>query len=161
MNTRVLGIDPGLCNTGWGVIERYAYRTTWIAHGVIKTRSEESLPDRLIFLNREMDKVMQTYHPHAFCIEEIFMNSNPESTLKLGMARGVLLMLAGVYQLPVYEFRPNHVKKTVTGSGHADKEQMIQMIQILLSPKAPLSKDAADALAIAFCYNPLSWKLAK
>ena len=66
MNTRVLGIDPGLCNTGWGVIERYAYRTTWIAHGVIKTRSEESLPDRLIFLNREMDKVMQTYHPHAF-----------------------------------------------------------------------------------------------
>ena len=81
------------------------------------------------------------------------MNNNPNSTLKLGMARGVLLMLPGMFNTPVFEYRPNHVKKTVTGSGHADKEQIMKMIQILLRPKEAVTSDAADALAVAMCHN--------
>ena len=83
------------------------------------------------------------------------MNNNPESTLKLGMARGVLLMLPSIFNIPVFEYRPNHVKKAVTGSGHADKEQIMKMIQLLLRPQEVVTKDSADALAIALCHSPL------
>lgn len=149
---RILGIDPGLCNTGWGIIEKKGYKASWVAHGVIKPDTKAELPNRLSHLYLEMKTIIETYEPNAICIEEIFMNTNPQSTLKLGMARGVLMMLGGLFNLHVSEFRPNHIKKTVTGSGHADKGQIMRMMQILLNPKDPISSDAADALAVAFCY---------
>lgn len=148
----MLGIDPGLCKTGWGIIDKVGLKASWVAHGVFQTKSQENLSNRLNFLHIKVKEIVELYNPDVLCIEEIFMNNNPESTLKLGMARGVILMLPAVFKLPFFEYRPNHVKKTVTGSGHADKEQIVKMIQLLLSPKEPVTKDSADALAVALCH---------
>jgi len=149
---RILGIDPGLVKTGFGIIEKKNNQYTWIAHGVLTTKIKDPLPQRLTSLHQQMSAVIEEHKPHVFCIEEIFMNNNPQSTLKLGMARGVLIMLASVFNLPFFEYRPNYIKKTVVGNGHADKDQVAKMVQLILSPKEPLTKDASDALAVAMCY---------
>ena len=152
-NLRVLGIDPGLCKTGWGVIDKAGFKSSWVAHGIFQTKSETPLPDRLFYLHEQVKIIIELYKPDVLCIEEIFMNNNPESTLKLGMARGVLLMLPGIFKIPVFEYRPNYIKKAITGSGHADKEQIMKMIQLLLKPKDAITKDSADALAIALSHS--------
>ncbi|USO02622.1 MAG: crossover junction endodeoxyribonuclease RuvC [Alphaproteobacteria bacterium] len=149
---RVLGIDPGLVKTGFGVIEKKNNQSRWIAHGVLKTKIKDPLPIRLTSLHQQMSAVIEEHKPHILCIEEIFMNNNPQSTLKLGMARGVLIMLASVFNMPFFEYRPNYIKKTVTGSGHADKEQIMKMVELLLSPQEPITQDSSDALAVALCY---------
>ena len=152
-NLRILGIDPGLCKTGWGMIHKIGHQSSWISHGVFQTKPEDTLSDRLCFLHTQVKHIIELYQPDVICLEEIFMNTNPNSTLKLGMARGVLLMLPSLFHIPVFEYRPNYVKKAVTGSGHADKEQVIKMIQLLLRPQQEMTKDSADALAIALCHT--------
>lgn len=150
---RILGIDPGLCKTGWGILDKNGHKTTWVAHGIFQTKSTELLPERLYFLHTKIKETIELHQPNVLCIEEIFMNNNPSSTLKLGMARGAILMLAPLFNLPFFEYRPNYIKKSLTGNGHANKEQMMKMVQLLLSPKTHLTEDAADALAIAFCHS--------
>lgn len=150
---KIIGIDPGLQRTGWGVIKSAGNSLTYIGHGVVETNPDNSLPERLNFLHHELMKVLQQFQPNEAAVEETFVNANPASALKLGMARGVVLFTPAAFGLPVSEYSANKIKKTVVGSGHADKSQIAHMIALLL-PTMPkgVKADAADALAIAICH---------
>lgn len=153
-NVRFLGLDPGLQRTGWGILEVKGGQTyAYIAHGVIATNSAEEIPNRLSYLFSELLKLIDTYNPNEVAIEEIFVNKNPLSSLKLGLARGVVLMAPAHRTLSLKEYPSTTVKKTLTGNGHAPKEQVAHMVHFFL-PKAPFSikQDATDALAIALCH---------
>jgi crossover junction endodeoxyribonuclease RuvC len=149
---RILGLDPGLRHTGWGIIESSGHSLKYIAHGVIKTPKEDSLPLRLRYLFEELSAIIKTFTPHEAAVEETFVNKNPASALKLGMARGVVLMVPAAANIPVGEYSANKVKKSVVGVGHADKDQVSMMVQRLLSGCSVVSADAADALAVAICH---------
>lgn len=150
---KIIGLDPGLQRTGWGIIKISGSSLSYIAHGVVETNVNNPLPDRLNFLHQELMQILQQFQPDEAAIEETFVNSNPASTLKLGMARGVILFTPAAFGLPVSEYSANKIKKTVVGSGHADKYQVAHMISLLL-PTIPknIKADAADALAIAICH---------
>lgn len=153
---RVLGIDPALRNLGWGVVEVVGNTYTHIASGTISVPTAQTLAERLAHIHREVSRLVETYEPHEAAVEEVFVNMNPASTLKLGMARGVALMVPALYNLPVSEYTPNNIKKALVGSGHASKDQMNLMVKQFL-PKAgdasgKLAPDAADALAVAICH---------
>lgn len=150
---RILGIDPGLRNTGWGVIDVRGNHLKYVAHGVIKTDSEQDLAPRLSYLYKKLDDVIQIYSPHEAAVEETFMNNNPASALKLGMARGVVLLAPAEKGLRVGEYSANRVKKAVVGVGHADKSQVAVMVQRLLLGCEKVTADAADALAVAICHS--------
>jgi crossover junction endodeoxyribonuclease RuvC len=149
--TRILGIDPGLNRTGWGVIESEDNRLRHVAHGVITSDPADALSTRLSALYSELAKVIVTWQPEEAAVEEVFVNKNPASTLKLGMARGVALLAPAMAGLSVGEYAANLVKKSVVGSGHADKSQVAMMVGILL-PGTKAKADAADALAVAICH---------
>jgi len=149
---RILGIDPGLRITGWGVIEIEGSRLSHVAHGTVCSDSESLMGDRLNQLYQGLLKVIDLYKPHEAAIEEVFMNTNPLSTLKLGMARGVAILAPAERGLKVAEYGANKVKKSVVGSGHASKEQIAAMIKILL-PGCTATLDAADALGVAICHS--------
>lgn len=149
---RILGLDPGLRITGWGIIESCGNRLSYVAHGVARTAEEAPLAIRLHQLYQELYRVIEHYHPTSAAVEEIFVNKNPGSTLKLGMARGVVLLVPAQCQVPVSEYSANKVKKSVVGSGHADKVQVESMIKMLLPDAREATKDAADALAVAICH---------
>jgi crossover junction endodeoxyribonuclease RuvC len=149
---RIIGIDPGLNNTGWGIIEQNQNALSYIASGVIKTNAKTPLSERLHLIDSELDKVISLYKPVSSAIEETFINKSGSSSLKLGMARGVAFLAPARVGLEVAEYGANKVKKSVVGAGHADKNQIQMMVKILL-PKADFkSADAADALAIAICH---------
>lgn len=150
--TRILGLDPGLRHTGWGIIEQKSNRLFYLAHGVISSHSDLTLSQRLQQLFSSLEEVIQNYKPQEAAVEETFVNKNPRSTLKLGMARGVVLLAPSYYNLPVFEYSANQVKKAVVGAGHAEKDQVALMVSRLLDACEKVSHDGADALAIAICH---------
>ena len=149
---RLIGIDPGLRNTGWGIIAVKDNRLIHIADGVILSDAKNSLAERLVQIYDGLLEVIQEYQPDEAAVEETFVNKNPVSTLKLGQARGIALLVPARRGIPVAEYLPNLVKKTVVGSGHAAKEQIQMMIKTLLPGCEIKTADAADALAIAVCH---------
>lgn len=148
---RLIGFDPGLRLTGWGVIDVEGNRLRHVAHGVIKVATTGSLAERLNELFGGIVAVVEAQRPVEAAVEETFVNVNPGSTLKLGQARGVVLLAPARAGLPVYEYAANLVKKSVVGAGHADKNQIAMMVARLL-PGVTATADAADALAVAICH---------
>lgn len=149
---RIIGFDPGLRRTGWGIIESDGVRLVYIASGVITPPTDDDLAYRLSSLFEEATSVIQRFRPSEAAVEETFVNENPRSTLKLGQARGAVLLAPARLGLKVAEYTPNLIKKSVTGTGHAEKQQIQAMISFLL-PKAVFgSADEADALAIAITH---------
>ncbi|MEO6420895.1 MAG: crossover junction endodeoxyribonuclease RuvC, partial [Polyangiaceae bacterium] len=143
----VLGIDPGTRLCGWGVVARNGTRLTHVAHGVIRCDETEALSARLVQIERELVEVLTEYHPTHAGIEGLFFAKNASSAAKLGHARGVVLLVCARAGLFIAEYAPAQVKRTVAGGGRADKNQMAQMVRVILGlPSAPPS-DAADALA--------------
>ena len=149
---RLLGLDPGLQRTGWGVIEAEANRLRHVANGVIATDGERPLAARLVQLHDGLSQVIASFRPDEAAVEESFVNRNPASTLRLGMARGTTLLTAAQSGLVVAEYAPNLVKKSVVGTGHAAKEQVQHMVRLLLAGCRLNGADAADALAVAICH---------
>lgn len=149
---RLLGLDPGLRMTGWGVIEAEGNRLIWIADGTVSSDEKLPLSDRLAQLHRGVSAVIAEYRPDEAAIEETFVNRNPASTLKLGQARGAVLAAAGLASLAVAEYAPLLVKKSVVGHGQAAKQQIGMMVRQLLPACQTRSEDAADALAVAICH---------
>ncbi len=152
---RILGLDPGLRHTGWGVIEKEGAHTRFIAAGVINPDDTNTLADRLAELHSELKKVIAEYNPDEAAVEETFVNKNPNSTLKLGQARGVVLLTPALMNIAVFEYTPNQIKKMIVGAGHADKNQVDMMVRTLLQKTVPtkIPPDASDALAIALCHG--------
>ena len=149
--TRILGVDPGLNRTGWGVIDSEGNRLRHVAHGVVASDPADALSVRLSALYGELAKIIVTWRPDEAAVEEVFVNRNPASTLKLGMARGIALLAPAMAGLGVAEYAANLVKKSIVGVGHADKAQVAMMVARIL-PGANSKADAADALAVAICH---------
>ncbi|MEM1345447.1 MAG: crossover junction endodeoxyribonuclease RuvC [Pseudomonadota bacterium] len=148
---RVIGIDPGLRNTGWGVVSAVNGRVSHIADGVCRS-GEGSLAERLACLYEALDAVIAAQAPDQAAVEQTFVNKDASATLKLGQARAVALLVPARRGLAVAEYAPNAVKKAVVGVGHADKAQVLHMIRRLLPGVEPAGPDATDALAIALCH---------
>jgi crossover junction endodeoxyribonuclease RuvC len=146
---RILGIDPGLRRTGWGLIESAGLRLTFVAAGTIRPRDDAALPDRLADLFAGLCDAIEAWAPAEAAVEQTFVNKDARATLKLGQARGIALLAPARAGLAIAEYAPNAVKKSVVGSGHADKAQIRAMLAVLLPRATPDSEDAADALAIA------------
>ena len=149
---RIIGLDPGLRTTGWGVIESIDNRLKYIGHGLIQPDEKQDLSLRLACLYREITRLIEQFEPDEAAVEETFMNVNAASALKLGQARGVVLVTPALMGLSVAEYAPNKIKKSVVGAGHAEKSQVIMMMKHLLPGSGILSADAADALAVAVCH---------
>ena len=149
---KLLGIDPGLRNTGWGVIETDGNRLVYVGDGVVTSDPSLSLAERLVQLHDGLLKVIERFQPKEAAVEETFVNVNPSSTLKLGQARGIALFVPSKSGLRVSEYSPNLIKKSLVGSGHASKEQVQMMINTLLPGCDFQTADSADALAIAICH---------
>jgi crossover junction endodeoxyribonuclease RuvC len=157
MTCRILGIDPGLRQTGFGVIEKSGEKLIYVASGTIRTTSGkgadiEDLPTRLKTILDSLFEVIDTYAPQQAAVEKVFVNVNPQSTLLLGQARGAAISAAVLRQLPVAEYTALQVKQSVVGNGHAAKEQVQEMGKRLLKLPANPSPDSADALACAICH---------
>ncbi|ACT51643.1 crossover junction endodeoxyribonuclease RuvC [Methylovorus glucosotrophus] len=154
---RILGIDPGLRLTGFGVIEKTGEKLSYIASGTIKTTQGkgaeiEDLPSRLKIILDGLAEVIATYAPEQVAIEKVFVNVNPQSTLLLGQARGAAICAAVIQNLPVAEYTALQVKQSVVGNGHAAKEQVQEMVKRLLKLPGVPKPDSADALACAICH---------
>lgn len=149
---RILGLDPGLQRTGWGVIEMRDNRMSHVAHGVITSTSKKPLAERLAELFEDLAALIARFAPDQAAVEETFVNKNPETTLKLGIARGMALLAPARVGIPVGEYPATLVKKSVVGTGHATKDQIQMMVKTLLPGVSIESADAADALAVAICH---------
>jgi crossover junction endodeoxyribonuclease RuvC len=149
---RILGLDPGLRRTGWGIISVAGSRLTWVAHGVIKPDDKLALSDRLLAVFEGVSGIIESYQPDESAIEEIFMISNGHSTLKLGQARAAAMIAPARAGLIVGEYAAKVVKKAVVGTGNADKDQIAFMIARLLPTAGGPTADAADALAVAITH---------
>ena len=151
---RILGLDPGLRHTGWGIIDKNGSSISFVAAGVISADTDLMLAERLAQIHASLAKIIEEYSPQEAAIEETFVNVNPTSTLKLGQARGVAMLTPALYKIPVSEYTPNQIKKMVVGVGHATKPQVDMMVKKMM-PTLPnkLPADAADALAIALCHG--------
>jgi crossover junction endodeoxyribonuclease RuvC len=149
---KLLGLDPGLGTTGWGVIQADGNRLSHIANGQLKTNASAPLPERLADLARQLETLIGEYSPEGAAVEEVFVNKNPQSTLKLGQARGVVLMCAARAGIAVGEYAPRLVKKAVVGTGAAEKAQVHAMVSRLLPGAKIAGPDAADALAVAITH---------
>ena len=147
--TRILGLDPGLRRTGWGVIESEGSRLRWIAHGVVAPDDKAPFPERLLHLLEQVGEVCAAYACDEAAIEEVFVNVNPASTLKLGHARAAVMLAPARAGLSVAEYAPTLIKKAVVGAGQADKSQIAFMVKRLLPASGEVKADAADALAVA------------
>ena len=149
---KILGLDPGLGTTGWGLIQADGNRLSHIGNGQLKTDSAESLPRRLSHLASQLEALIADCAPNAAAVEEVFVNKNPQSTLKLGQARGVVLRVAARAGIEVGEYAARFVKKAVVGVGNAEKAQVHAMVQRLLPGARIAGPDAADALAVAITH---------
>ena len=150
---RILGLDPSLSSTGWGIVEVENNRLRYVADGFIKTDPKLPIYDRLAVIHRALNEVIETYHPQEAAIEQVFLNENPTTTIKLGMARGVVILAPALFGIPVCEYEPTKVKKAVVGVGRAEKSQVETMVKILLPGCKPKNNDSSDALAMAICHN--------
>lgn len=149
---RIIGIDPGLRRSGWGVIESDGVRLSYVASGSVSSNTEEELAFRLREIFEGLSGVLASFKPIEAAVEETFVNKDARATLKLGQARGMAMLAPALRAIRVYEYPPNLIKKTVVGAGHAEKQQIQLMVKMLL-PKATFANaDEADALAIAICH---------
>jgi len=149
---RIIGIDPGLRRTGWGVIETEGNRLVFIGCGSVEPPDDLPLASRLLAIHEGLAAVLGDFRPAEAAVEQTFVNKDGVATLKLGQARGVAMLAPAMFGISVAEYAPNQVKKTVVGAGHADKNQIAVMLKILLPKAEPKSADAADALAIAITH---------
>ena len=149
---RILGIDPGLRRTGWGLIDVEGNRLTFVACGSVNTADKADVAARLVQIHDGLASVIETFRPREAAVEATFVNKDASATLKLGQARGVALLIPARAGMAVAEYAPNLVKKTIVGAGHGDKAQIRMMVGVLLPKADPESEDAADALAIAVCH---------
>jgi crossover junction endodeoxyribonuclease RuvC len=150
---RLIGLDPGLQRTGWGVVDSTSGgRLSYVAHGVVTSNARQALAERLRELYDALGEVLRLYEPHEAAVEETFVNKNPSSTLKLGQARAIAMLAPAMYGIAVAEYTPNLVKKSIVGTGHAQKEQVAMMVRTLLPTAGEVDGDAADALAVAICH---------
>jgi crossover junction endodeoxyribonuclease RuvC len=148
---RLLGLDPGLRHTGWGIVDAEGNRLRHVASGRIDS-GEGTIAERLVRLHDGVVEVIGRYRPDEAAVEETYVNKNPTSTLKLGLARGAVMLAPAKAGMVVAEYSPNLIKKSVVGAGHAEKHQVERMVRMLLPGAEPTSADAADALAIAICH---------
>lgn len=149
---KILGLDPGLGTTGWGLIRAEGNRLTHLGNGQLKTDSAQALPKRLSALADQLDEILAEHRPDSAAVEEVFVNQNPQSTLKLGQARGVVIMVAARSGVDVGEYAARLVKKAVVGVGNAEKAQVHAMVSRLLPGAKIAGADAADALAVAITH---------
>src|SRR5687767_14332667 len=149
---RILGIDPGLRRTGWGMVAIDGNRLAFLGCGSLATNDKATLAERLRELHDGLSRVVAEHAPDEAAVEATFVNKDAAATLKLGQARGVAMLVPAIAGLPVSEYAPNLVKKTIVGAGHGEKQQIRMMIGVLLPKADPKSHDAADALAIAVCH---------
>jgi len=149
---RILGIDPGLLHTGWSIIEVAGSTRKYIASGVILPPVKIELSQRLVFIFNKITEICENFHPNECAIEVIFVNKNGKTTLLLAQARAAAVTAVALKDIPVFEYEPNKVKKTLTSAGHADKEQIYRMLSILLPNAKPKSPDESDAIAIAMTH---------
>ncbi|MCA1401891.1 crossover junction endodeoxyribonuclease RuvC [Bradyrhizobium sp. BRP56] len=149
---RIIGIDPGLRRTGWGVIETEGNRLVYIACGSVEPPDDLPLANRLLAIHEGLAAVLADHRPVEAAVEQTFVNKDGVATLKLGQARGVAMLVPAMFGISVAEYAPNQVKKTVVGAGHAEKNQIQVMLKILLPKAEPPSADAADALAVAITH---------
>lgn len=149
---RILGLDPSLSSTGWGVIEVENNRLHYVADGFIRTDTKADLPSRLAAIHKTLSEVIDFYKPDEAAIEQVFLNENPMSTIKLGMARGVVILAPALFNVSVTEYEPTKVKKALVGVGRAEKSQVEAMVKILLPGCKPKNNDSSDALAIAITH---------
>lgn len=153
--TRIIGLDPGLRRTGWGVLASEGSRLRWIAHGVVTPPEAAPFSERLLHLFDALTAICTDYSCDEAAVEEVFVNVNPSSTLKLGHARAAVMLAPAKCGLPVAEYSPNLIKKAVVGAGHADKGQIAFMVKRLLPASGDVKADAADALAVAITHAQL------
>src|SRR5665213_3234024 len=156
LTIRILGLDPGLAQMGWGVIDVTGSRLSHVAHGVIATKPAAGLGVRLMTLHRELALIIQSHAPAAIAVEQAFVARDPQAALKLGHARAVALLAAAEAGLEIAEYAPNHIKKSVVGAGHAGKTQVQFMVKRLLPTCGVTQADAADALACAIAHAHLA-----
>ncbi len=149
---KLIGLDPGLRATGWGVIKIEGNNLIHVADGTVRVPANLKLAERLATLFKSLSSVIETYRPDEAAVEETFVNRNPGSTLKLGQARGVVLLVPALSEIHVGEYPATVVKKSLVGAGHADKGQIKMMVKTLLPGASLKSTDAADALAVAICH---------
>jgi crossover junction endodeoxyribonuclease RuvC len=149
---RILGIDPGLRHMGWGIVAAEGSRLSYIGCGSIHSNGDDPLSERLKHLHQCLAEIIEAHRPHEAAVEETFVNRDPQGTLKLGQARGIALVVPALAGLPVAEYAANLVKKTIVGTGHAEKQQIAAMLKILLPRSEAASPDAADALAVAITH---------
>jgi crossover junction endodeoxyribonuclease RuvC len=149
---RILGIDPGLRRTGWGVIEIDGNRLTFVGCGSVEPLESLPLASRLLAIHQGLAAVLGDFQPAEAAVEQTFVNKDGVATLKLGQARGVAMLAPAMSGIPVAEYAPSQVKKAVVGAGHADKAQILMMLKILLPKADPKTPDAADALAVAITH---------
>ena len=149
---RILGIDPGLRRTGWGLIGCEGNRLIFLACGSVETNERLSLAERLVTIHDGLTRIVDEFRPDEAAVEATFVNRDATATLKLGQARGIAMLVPAKAGLSVAEYAPNLVKKTIVGAGHCEKEQIRAMLHVLLPKADPPTHDAADALAIAVCH---------
>lgn len=152
MAVRIIGIDPGLRNTGWGIVVADGSRLIHEGHGVVSSDAASPMAERLLALHQGIARIIDIHSPAEAAIEETFVNRDALSSLKLGHARGAALLALAAAGLPCGEYAPNRVKKSLVGRGHADKRQVAAMVSMLLGIATPTPADAADALAIAITH---------
>ncbi|MBY7649565.1 MAG: crossover junction endodeoxyribonuclease RuvC [Candidatus Liberibacter europaeus] len=150
---RIIGIDPGLRRTGWGIIDVIGDNICFVSSGTIISCAQKSLAFRLCQLYEGLTDVIQKWHPEMAAVEQVFVNKDAAATLKLGQARAIAILSPALIGLPVFEYAPNTIKKAITGVGHGDKKQVHMMLGMLVSGVMFKGKDAADALAIAVCHS--------
>lgn len=148
----IIGLDPSLSCTGWGIVAKSGNRLSHVANGQVKTDPRAPLAERLVMLERELTDVILAHRPAAGAVEEVFVNKNAQSTLKLGQARGVCLLVLARAGLAVAEYAPTLVKKAIVGTGGAEKAQVQAMLKVLLPGVQLAGADAADALAVAIAH---------
>ena len=153
---RILGLDPGLTRTGWGMISITGVKLVHLANGVIPTKSTLSLGERLLLLHRGLSEVLRAHAPHAVAVEQAFVAKDPSAALKLGHARAIALLVAAEAGVEIAEYAPNHIKKSVVGVGHAGKDQVEAMVRRLLPNVVIAAVDSSDALACAIAHAHLS-----
>ncbi len=153
VNNLILGFDPGLNVTGWGAIKSQGNREEYVSHGTIVTKNQQILGVRLNTVFEQVSYLCRKYSPNSIAVEKIFSNKNPDSTIKLGKARGIIFLVAARFDIEIFEYSPNTVKKNLVGYGHAEKSQIIYMINRFFPIKEKISHDSADALAVAICHS--------
>jgi crossover junction endodeoxyribonuclease RuvC len=149
---RIIGIDPGLRNTGWGIVESEGSRLIYVADGAVHSDADLPLAERLLQIHEQLVSVLKEFTPDEAAIEETFVNVDARATLKLGQARGAAMLAPAMLNIPVSEYAPTQIKKSVVGAGHAEKAQVKHMVKVLLPKAVMKTADSTDALAIAICH---------